>query len=303
MAIAPDSLRRARPLLGTFVEIAASGRPRSELEAAVDSAFAAVAKVHRLMSFHEHESDVGRLNRGAHARPVAVDALTFEVLRTSLDLHCRSGGIFDLTIAPVLQAMGLLPGAKPDAGSRSPGLPMADAIELLPDRRVRFRDSGVRIDLGGIAKGFAVDCAIETLRNCGVPNGLVNAGGDLAAFGPNSRSVYIRDPSSPHRLLGRVELKDEALASSAGRHDPFGGAGVLDPTIIDPRTSEPAHCVRGASVRAASCTIADALTKVVMIDSEAAAVLLRDYGAAALMIAANGEIWMTADWQHACLAA
>lgn len=302
MAIAPDNVRRARPLLGTFVEIAASGRPRSELEPAVDLAFAAVAKVHRLMSFHEHESDVGRLNREAHARPVAVDACTFEVLRTSLDLHRRSGGIFDIAIAPVLQAMGLLPGAKPDAGSRSPELPMADAIELLPGRRVRFRRPGVRIDLGGIAKGFAVDCAIETLRNCGAPNALVNAGGDLAAFGPNSHSVYIRDPGSPHRLLGPVELKDEALASSGTHHDPFRGAGVLDPTIIDPRTGEPAHSVRGASVLAASCMIADALTKVIMIESEAAAALLREYGAMALMIT-NDEIWMTADWQHACLAA
>src|SRR5262249_29992056 len=123
MAIAPDRVRRARPLLGTFVEIAASGRPRSELESAIDLAFAAVAKVHRLMSFHEHESDVGRLNRDAHASSVAVDACTFEVLRTSLDLHRRSGGIFDVTIAPVLQTMGMLPGAEPDASRDLPGCP------------------------------------------------------------------------------------------------------------------------------------------------------------------------------------
>jgi len=180
---------------------------------------------------------------------------------------------------------------------------MADAIELLPGRRVRFREPGVRIDLGGIAKGFAVNCATDVLRNCGVPNGLVNAGGDLAAFGPNSHSVYIRDPCSPQRLLGPIELKDEALASSAGRHDPFRDAGVLDPTIIDPRTGERARSVRGANVRAGSCMIADALTKVVMIESETGAVLLREYDATALTIAANGEIRTTADWRRACLAA
>jgi FAD:protein FMN transferase len=304
MEIAPDSVRRARPLLGTFVDIAASGRAGSELEPAVDLAFAAVAKVHRLMSFHERESDVGRLNREAHARPVAVDACTFEVLQTSLDLHRRSGGIFDITIAPVLQAMGLPPGAEMRAGSRSPQPRIADAIELLPGRRVRFREPGVRIDLDGIAKGFAVDCAVEVLRNCGVPDGLVNAGGDLAAFGPNSHSVYIRDPGSPQRLLGPVELKDQALASSAARHDPFRGAAVLDPAVVDPRTGEPARSVRGANVRAASCMIADALTKVVMIEGEAAAALLREYRAMALMISADGEIRVTADWQHAaCLAA
>jgi thiamine biosynthesis lipoprotein len=180
-----------------------------------------------------------------------------------------------------------------------------DGIELLPGRRrrVRFRD-GVGIDLGGIAKGFAVDRAVEVLRDRGVPSGVVNAGGDLAAFGPKPHSVYIRDPSFPQRLLGRVELNDEALASSAGRHHPFGAADVFDPAIVDPRTRAPARMVRGATVCASSCMLADALTKVVMIAGEKSAALLREYRASALIVSADGEVRVTADWQHAvCLAA
>src|SRR5437660_7414174 len=109
MQAAPDSLKRARPLLGTFVEIAASGAESTDLEAAVEAAFAAVARVHRLMSFHDPESDVSRLNREAKAGVVAVDPWTFEVLAIAQDLHRRSGGAFEIAVAPMLQDLGLLP--------------------------------------------------------------------------------------------------------------------------------------------------------------------------------------------------
>src|SRR5215831_17921835 len=128
MPAARDSLRRARPLLGTFVEIAASGAASADLEVAVEAAFGAVARVHRLMGFHDPASDVSRLNREAKARAVAVDPWTFEVLAIAQDLHQRSGGIFDIAVAPVLQHLGLLPAAEHDGDE--PGV--CNAIDLLP---------------------------------------------------------------------------------------------------------------------------------------------------------------------------
>ena len=111
MQAAPDDLRRARPLLGTFVEISASGAASADMEDAIEAAFGAVARVHRLMSFHDRGSDVSRLNRKAKAGAVAVDPWTFEVLAIAQDLHRRSGGAFDIAVAPVLQGLGLLPAA------------------------------------------------------------------------------------------------------------------------------------------------------------------------------------------------
>src|ERR1700730_18025263 len=108
MATASDKVRRARPLLGTFVEIEAAGAARSELDAAIDAAFEAVARVHRLMSFHERDSDVSRLNREAFVRPVNVHAWTFQVLQVAVEMHRLTNGIFDITVAPALQTMGLL---------------------------------------------------------------------------------------------------------------------------------------------------------------------------------------------------
>jgi len=169
MEAAPDSVRRARPLLGTFVEITASHvsladaslpdaslavGSLAELEAAVEEAFEAVARVHRVMSFHDPASDLSRLNREAGTNPVAVDAWTFEVLEIAVGLNRHSAGVFDINVAPALQALGLLPGVRQyqvqhqvqDSASRR----IEDAIELLPGFQVRFRQPCVKIDLGGI---------------------------------------------------------------------------------------------------------------------------------------------------------
>src|ERR1700730_11382715 len=160
MAIASDRVRRARPLLGTFVEIEVAGAAHPKMAAAIDAAFAAVARVHALMSFHDGDSDVSRLNREAWLRPIEVHAWTFEVLEAAVEMNSRSNSIFDVAVAPALQATGLLPHVNDDpprpAQARS-----FDAIELLDGRAVRFRHRDVRIDLGGIAKGFAVDRALR----------------------------------------------------------------------------------------------------------------------------------------------
>src|SRR6266481_10232380 len=121
MAAAPVSIRRARPLLGTFVEIAVAGQTFDAAEAAVEAAFSAVATVHRLMSFHEADSDVSRLNRGAASGAVRVHDWTYEVLEIACDLHGRSGGMFDVSVASALQRLGLLPGV-PALAAPSPRL-------------------------------------------------------------------------------------------------------------------------------------------------------------------------------------
>jgi thiamine biosynthesis lipoprotein len=268
------------------------------MEAGVEAAFGAVEKIHQLMSFHESGSDVSRLNREAHSGPVRVAPWTYEVLQIALDLFHHSGGSFDITVAPALQRAGFLP-AGPGSPSCEADAGRSAAIELLGDYHVRFLDPGVMIDLGGIAKGFAVDCAIEALKAHGIPAGLVNAGGDIAAFGPNPYPVHIRDPRNPDQLLWRVELDNEALASSGAAFDPVLTSRVGSPAIIDPVTGAPVQAIAGATVCASSCVIADALTKVVMIRGEASAALLDCYGASALIVASNGDICFSSGFQGA----
>jgi thiamine biosynthesis lipoprotein len=289
--MASAEIRRARALLGTFVEITAAGPERDSLEDAVAAAFAAIAKVHRLMSFHDPASDVSRLNRAA-GRPVRVDPWTFDVIAAAVDLNRRSRGAFDITVAPLLQDLGLLPAF--DAPGTTPA--PHDAIEFLSGCRIRLR-AGTRVDLGGIAKGFAVDRAVAALRARRVAGGLVNAGGDLAAFGPKAWSVQIRDPRDPRQMIGAVDIVDEALASTGGGFDPFASPSVAKTAVIDARACAPASACAGATVRARCALLADALTKVVMIAGEAAAPLLKELGASALLVRPDGDMRITPSWQ------
>jgi FAD:protein FMN transferase len=302
MAIVSDKARRARPLLGTFVEIEAAGAARSELDAAIDAAFEAVARVHRLMSFHERDSDVSRLNREAFVRPVNVHGWTFQVLQAAVEMHRLTNGIFDITVAPALQAMGLLPRLDDDRPIARQARSL-DAIELLSENTVRFRYPDVRIDLGGIAKGFAVDRALEALRGFGISSGMVNAGGDLAAFGPDPRTIHIRHPRDPRCLMCSIELTCEALASTARRFDPFQSAETTASAIIDPTTGKSADAIDGATVRAPSCIVADALTKIVMISGTRALRWLEHYDASALLVSGDSDIRITPDWHSVHLAA
>jgi thiamine biosynthesis lipoprotein len=292
-----DSVCRAQPLLGTFVEIRSAGANESSAECAIDAAFAAIAKIHRLMSFHDGDSDVSRLNRDACRQTVAVDPWTYAVLEAALLMHRRSEGAFDVAIAPVLQQFGLLPRYGTDAASSPAAAATGDAIELLSGCRVRLHDPGIRIDLGGIAKGFAVDRAIDILQQHGQSQGLVNAGGDLAAFGPAPETVHVRHPRFPDQILCRVAITDAALASSGYFFDPLDAVAGLTTAAVNPATREFISGVAGATVRAPSCMLADALTKVVMIAGERATALLAQCQASALLVLACGDVRVTPEWQ------
>jgi thiamine biosynthesis lipoprotein len=299
MAAVSSSVRRARPLLGTFVEIEACGPVQAEVICAIDDAFEAVSTVHRLMSFHEPGSDVSRLNREAFDRPVRVHQWTFDVLKTSVELHRRSAGLFNVAVAPALQAMGLLPQQYADEVSEA-RRPAPEAIELCEGNSIRFRHRHAKIDLGGIAKGFAVDRALDAVRQSGsITWCLVNAGGDLAAFGSEMQSAHIRDPRDPARLICQVDITNEALASTARRFDPFQSTETSGSAIVDISGQAPANAIDGVTVRAPSCMIADALTKAVMISGAGAAGLLELYNASALLITSDGEIQISPDWQSA----
>jgi FAD:protein FMN transferase len=295
-------IRRARPLLGTFVEIAAAGASRPGIERTVEAAFAAVAEVHRLMSFQQPDSDLSRLNREAAARPVIVHPWTFEVLEAALVLNRHSAGIFDIAVKDAFET-----GRPPPSrlrGSLPPPCPrgregVGAGVVLLPGRRVRFLRPGITIDLGGIAKGYAVDRAIAVLRDRDMRQGVVNAGGDLAAFGPDAVTVSLRDPRDPRRIMGHVEIAGEALASSGRQVDAFRSSETRESAVIDPRTSRPTRAAVGATVRAPRCMVADALTKIVMIAGEAATPVLAEYGASAVFVARDGGLRVSADWQDA----
>ncbi|HTT07268.1 MAG TPA: FAD:protein FMN transferase [Gammaproteobacteria bacterium] len=278
-------LVRARPLLGTIVEIRAAGRDAESGSRAVTAAFEAIAQVHQLMSFHEPESDVSRMNRFAHRETVKVDPRTWEVLTCALQLSRQSKGLFDCTIASRLMQLGYLPAV--------PGLYANDDVtyadlELLDDYRVHFLRP-LTIDLGGIAKGYAVDRAIKQLQMHGIEAACVNAGGDLRVIGDRDWPVGIRLPDDPRRAFSAIKIRDEAVATTANYFSTRIKNGVTISPLIDRRTGMCRVEDQSVSVIAHSCMLADALTKIVWLSDNHEHPLLSRYGARAIMYsAANG---------------
>jgi FAD:protein FMN transferase len=273
-------IRRCRPLLGAFVEVSASGLSETELQSAINAAFAAIERIQRLMSAHDPASELSRLNREAACCRVPVSRETFEVLRRARQLATESGGAFDFAIAPTLADWGMLPSS---LRRRSPG-GWRD-VRLLRGRRVRFLRP-LALDLGGIAKGFAVDKAVETLRKHGVVSAIVNAGGDLRAFGPEPSVIHLRHPGSPQSLACKLRLQDAALATSSPcfteRH--FHGRRISH--LVQPAGRTAITGAISVSVRAGECWLADALTKVVLNSPERAETSLANHDAEAFVITA-----------------
>lgn len=274
-------MRRARPALGTIVEIEAAQSADAGVEQAVMRAFDAVERVQRLMSFHAPDSDLARLNRDAYRRPVAVHRWTRLVLRAAQALWRDTEGWFDCTVAPTLVTHDFLPlHAGFDPGGRYEGS-MAD-IEFERAGRVRFRRP-LSLDLGGIAKGFAVDRAIEILQSAGVECGVVNAGGDLRVFGPRPEFVHVRDPQRPGAFIRRGPFSNIAIATSAAYHSRKTIAGRPVSHFVNPRTRMLLDVPYSATIVAASCMIADALTKAVILSGSDRVACLARYRATAFI--------------------
>lgn len=275
------TLRRARPLLGTFVDIQARGELReAELMQAIDAAFEAVETIHHALSVHDPDSVASRLNRDAHRQPQHPGEPLLSVLRAALDIAARSEGAFDVVVGARLQALGLLP-AFEDALAESPSW---RDITIDADGGVRFARP-LRLDFGGIAKGHAVDCAITALQAAGVTQALVNAGGDLRVLGLEPQTIQIRDPRQPTHLLQALQLADGALATSASYYSRREQAGQAVSALIDPRSGAAWLGGDSISVIAPRCLHADALTKVVLFAEPAlAARVLERYSAQALVL-------------------
>ncbi|PAL19783.1 FAD:protein FMN transferase [Sphingopyxis sp. GW247-27LB] len=272
-------ITRCRPLLGTFVEITV---PVGQ-EAAADRSFAAVEHVHRAMSFHEGGSDLARLRAATPGEAIEVDAETVRVLRLALDLFRATDGLFDVTTGRQLVRAGFLPRAGIARLAAFPGT-SAD-IEVVDDHHIRLARR-VLIDLGGIAKGHAVDRAIEALTDAGVAEGLVNAGGDLRVFGDRDWPVALRDADDVVRHA--VQARNCAMASSANLMNRRRFRGQEQSPHIG-RGGRPVLTTGRVSVVAPRCILADAMTKVAMADPELAGQVMATYGGYLLASPSNGN--------------
>lgn len=218
------------------------------------------------MSIHRADSELSQLNTRAAFQPVAVSPDLFRVIAKSLEISRETDGAFDVTIRPLADLWGFTWNEYRMAteSELKAALPHVDYrfVELDSSRRtVRFRAPGVSIDLGGIAKGFAVDCAIQRLRALGVSNAMVKAGGDLRVIGAPPGmphwTVQLEDPRKEGRRPS-IPLRNAALSTSGNYENFFEVQGKRHSHILNPRTGLPVEGLAACTVVAPTCMESDA---------------------------------------------
>ena len=259
-------LKRSQMIMGTMVEITVIP-PDDE---AIKAAFEEIKKVDVLMSTYKENSEVSILNREGENR---LSAETLQVIREAINFSEITGGAFDITCRPLIN---LWKKAKKEKVIPSPEQ-IKEALSLvgyekilLEGEMVRFKQKGMQIDLGGIAKGYAVDRAIEALRKNGIRRALVNAGGDLYALGsgPGGEKwqVGIQDPRQENKLLGIIKVKDAGVATSGDYRRYFTIEGRRFSHIVDPKTGQTVQDVpMSVTVIAPDATTTDALATGVFV--------------------------------------
>ena len=244
-------IARARPLLGTVVSIQAhvGEADAHHVAQSVTLAFERIAHITRVMSAHHQASDLGRIAHAQAGEVLRLDADTVHVLSAAQHWARISGGAFNPCLAAqTLSRQHQRPGVAGLANGSLNDLHIRSATEVMLTQ-------AVQLDLGGIAKGYAVDCAIEVLRAHGVTDALVNAGGDLHAIGPRHWRVDVRHANTclmDGRLTRKKHLHGQALATSV--------AGPLNPEFVRTRR-RPKLTWQSVSIEADSCMVADVLTK------------------------------------------
>jgi thiamine biosynthesis lipoprotein len=276
--------REFRYMMGTSIEVQASGGDASTRKAAIDEAYAAFAEVDRLMSNYRDDSELALVNRSAAAGAVGVSEPMFRLLEAAHRVSAASNGAFDVTVGPLVRLWGFhdRKAHLPTAGELAAVRPLVDYRNLLLDprqRSVSFSRPGVEIDLGGIAKGFAVEIAADVLRRRGL-GGFIDAGGNQYLLGtPTGKrawTVGIKDPDAPARVMGVVETGEISVSTSADSYNFLVTEGRRYGHILDPRSLEPSNASLSATIFTRDGTLGDAMSKAAFILGPKAGLALAD---------------------------
>jgi len=262
---------REEAIMGTRVAVELWSEDAALARRAMDEVIDEMRRTDELMSTYKPQSQLSQVNAHAHERPVKVDAAIIEVVVRALEMSKLSGGAFDITYASVGYLYDYRQHQRPNDEQIVAALPGVDYRTVQVDRAagtIRFLRPGVRIDLGGIAKGYAVDRSIERLRQLGITHAMVNAGGDTRLLGDRRGKpwvVGVRDPRNEGRVVTRLPLEDEAISTSGDYERYFEEDGVRYHHILVPATGRSARGVRSATVIGADATLTDALSTTVFV--------------------------------------
>ena len=284
--------------MGTRIHVELWSEQRAAGEAAIDAVMRDMERIDAAMSTYKADSEVSRVNAGAARAPMRISRELFDLLTTAVEYSRITDGAFDITYASVGFMYDFRRRQKPTEAEIEAALPAVNYrnLELDPRRRtVHFSRPGVRIDLGGIAKGHAVDRGIAILQQRGIRHALVSAGGDSRIIGDRFGKpwiVGIRHPDHKDQVIARIPLVDTAISTSGDYERYFDENGVRYHHIIDPATGHPASKVRSATILAPTATRTDGLSKTAFVlGPEAALAIYNGLGDVdAILVAPDGRV-------------
>ena len=266
-----DWFADARPKMGTEVSVYLWHDDPLRGEEALDAVFDEMDRINALMSTYVEESRISEVNRDAASGWVDAGQELYDLVVQSLDISVLTRGAFDITYDSVGQHYDFREGKRPDAETIDSALPSIDYTLVETEAgatSIRFAREGVRINLGGIAKGYAVERGVQVLREHGVRHARVTAGGDTRLLGDRRSQpwvVGVRDPSDEQKVSIRLPLEDEAISTSGDYERFFIEDGTRYHHILQPSTGEPASGVRSATVIGPDAVITDALSTSVFV--------------------------------------
>ena len=261
----------ARPMMGTEVSVHLWSNDPEAGRQALEEVFDEASRIDHLMSTYKDESEISKINRMAADQPVAVNRELFGLIQRSLDISVLTRGAFDITYESVGQHYDFRAQKRPDTATVEAERPLINYQLVKLDKvagTVFFERQGVRINLGGIAKGYVVERGVEILRKRGIENAIVTAGGDSRLLGDRRGRPWmigIRDPRVDGEVAISLPLADEAISTSGDYERYFEEDGIRYHHIIKPSTGVPAEGVHSATVFGPDAVITDALSTSVFV--------------------------------------
>ncbi len=268
----PQKIKLSRILMGTLVEITVVHHNRQEADKAIKNAFEEMEQIEGLMSKFIKTSDVYRINENAGKDFVEVDDEVYHVIEESIRYSELSNGAFDITIGAVdslwdFEKENSIP--SPDEISSNLHLVDYHNITLRDNRRIKLQKPGMMIDMGGVAKGYAVDKGIEVLKRFGIKNAIINAGGDLRAIGKKATNkpwhIGIQHPRDKTKILTTLDVENTSIATSGDYQKYFVVDNVRYHHILDPKTGGPAKGCQSVTIMANDAITADIVATVVFV--------------------------------------
>lgn len=296
----PIVVKRTQMHMGTLVTITAVSPDQDVGNRAMQAAFDEIKRLEQVLSTWRSDSELSRVNQEAGRRPVQVSPETLELVTRSLELGRLTQGGFNVALGPAIEAWSVTERQRiPDERELQQLKPLVDWTRIQVNKEARtiyLPHTGMRIDVGGIGKGYAADRAVAEMKRVGVMGGVVALSGDIKAFGvlPDRKGfpVGIKHPRREEELIAMIDLNDEAVSTAGDYERFFERDGVRYHHILDSQTLHPAGACQSVTVIAKEGIVADGLDTGIFVlgPEQGMALVERLPGVEAIIIDQEGKI-------------